>query len=121
MSVSLIPQYTEKAKFNRDALPIELYALRKLMSFYDFFSEKLRAWIGVKKRPANEGLLPASLGALDIADDMEPTFPLELELEAVPLSLKASPESRNAWKQQIRGAIDEILDPAGWATTSPVS
>ncbi|HEU0081676.1 MAG TPA: hypothetical protein VFQ87_02295, partial [Bradyrhizobium sp.] len=73
------------------------------MSFYSFFREKLANWGGAKKRPDPEQLLPAiPAEALDIPDDMEPTFPLELQVEAVPLSFKASPESRNAWKQQIR-------------------
>jgi crossover junction endodeoxyribonuclease RusA len=91
------------------------------MSLYDFFRKKWTTWFPVRKR-ADERLLPAiPIASLDITDDMEPTFPLEFQLEAVPLSLKASSTSRDAWKEQIRAAISEILDPSGWATESPVA
>jgi crossover junction endodeoxyribonuclease RusA len=92
------------------------------MGFYDFFWGKWRTWVGAKKRPDDERLLPIiPIETLNIADDLEPTFPLELLLEAVPLSLKASSTSRDAWKEQIRMAVNKILDPSGWATESPVS
>jgi crossover junction endodeoxyribonuclease RusA len=92
------------------------------MRFYDFFREKWAAWGSVKKGPHHERLMPAiPVETIDAVDDMEPTFPIELQLEAVPLSLGASPESRNAWKQQIRAAVDEMLDPAGWAIRSSVA
>jgi crossover junction endodeoxyribonuclease RusA len=92
------------------------------MGFYDFFREKWTAWVGAKKQSDDERLLPIiPIETLNIADEMEPTFPLEFQLEAVPLSLKASSTSRDAWKEQIRMAVNEILDPSGWATKSPVS
>jgi crossover junction endodeoxyribonuclease RusA len=92
------------------------------MGFYDFFREKWTAWVGTTKRSDDERLLPTiPIETLNFADDMEPPFPLELQLEAVPLSLKASSASKDAWKEQIRMAINEILDPSGWATKSPVS
>jgi len=92
------------------------------MGFYDFFWGKWRIWVGAKRRPADEGLLSIiPIETLNIVDDLEPAFPLELLLEAVPLSFKASPASRDAWKEQIRVAINTILDPSGWATESPVS
>ncbi|MFK4510381.1 RusA family crossover junction endodeoxyribonuclease [Bradyrhizobium daqingense] len=56
----------------------------------------------------------------DISDGMEPLFPVELLLEAVPISLQASAASRASWKAEIRTEIDNVLDPAGWATQSPV-
>jgi Holliday junction resolvase RusA-like endonuclease len=37
------------------------------------------------------------------------------------LSLQASSASKDAWKEQIRGVVDETIDPAGWATESPIS
>ncbi|MEA2882320.1 MAG: crossover junction endodeoxyribonuclease RusA [Bradyrhizobium sp.] len=91
------------------------------MDFYDFVREKWTAWVRTRKSPKDEILPAAPIEALNVADDMEPAFPLELQLEAVPLSLRASPASREAWKEQIRMAINEILDPGGWATKSPVS
>lgn len=57
---------------------------------------------------------------LDISDEMEPSFAVELMLEAVPISLQASGASKDAWKQEIRTEINNVLDPAGWATQSPV-
>lgn len=57
---------------------------------------------------------------LELSDEMDPSFPIELVLEAVPLSLQASARSRDAWKNDIRAEINNVLDPAGWATQSPI-
>ena len=58
---------------------------------------------------------------LDVTDDIQPQFPVELLIEAVPLSLQASPISRETWKGLIRTVIDETINPGRWATESPVS
>ena len=71
---------------------------------------------------ADECLLKADLlENLDVTDDIETQFPVELLIEAVPLSLQASPTSREAWKELIRTVIDETINPSRWATQSPVS
>jgi crossover junction endodeoxyribonuclease RusA len=62
----------------------------------------------------------ASKASFDVSDEMEPKFPVELMLEAVPISLQASAVSRQNWKDEIRTEINNVLDPAGWATQSPV-
>jgi hypothetical protein len=80
------------------------------MSFYSFFREKLANWGGAKKRPDPEQLLSAiPAEALDVPDDMEPTFPLELQVEAVPLSFKASPESRNGGNSKLGQPLTKYL------------
>jgi Holliday junction resolvase RusA-like endonuclease len=66
-------------------------------------------------------LARSSIAQLEFADDVEPRFPIEFQIEAVPLSLQASAASREAWRQQIRTVIDQTLDPSGWATESPVT
>jgi crossover junction endodeoxyribonuclease RusA len=63
----------------------------------------------------------ASNSIAGLIDEMEPSFPVELQIEAVPLSLQASAKSREAWKEEIREVIDSTIDPSGWATQSPVS
>jgi len=73
------------------------------------------------RRPRKDVLDSNPIESLDIADDLEPRFPIEFKIEAVPLSLQASSSSREAWKAQIRAVVDETIDPAGWATDSPVS
>lgn len=54
-------------------------------------------------------------------DDMEPLFPVELLLEAVPVSQQAKGSSKEAWKLEVRQAVERVLDPAGWASSRPVS
>jgi hypothetical protein len=52
--------------------------------------------------------------SLDVTDEMEPSFPVELAIEGVPLSLQASGRSKEAWKEEIRDAVDGTLDPSAF-------
>jgi crossover junction endodeoxyribonuclease RusA len=72
-------------------------------------------------RIATENVKTDLATSLDVTDEMEPSFPVELAIEGVPLSLQASGRSKEAWKEEIRDAVDGTLDPSGWATESPVS
>jgi crossover junction endodeoxyribonuclease RusA len=98
--------------------------LDELIRLYEFFQKHRIAWALFWKRligNADDQLEPDPFASLDVADDMEPRFPFEFQIEAVPLSLAASAKSREAWKDEIREVVDETVDPSGWATESPVS
>lgn len=52
--------------------------------------------------------------------DIELKFPVELKIEATPLSLQASPESKRKWQQQVKDTARAAAGPSTWATESPV-
>lgn len=81
-----------------------------------------RLWIIFAKRPLPTiAVEPTEIGELDLADDLEPRFPVEMMIEGTPVSLQASANSREAWMTEIRQVVNVVLDPAGWATTEPVA
>lgn len=90
------------------------------MGLYDSLR---RIWLwGQVRRHADERLFEADLFEnLDVTGDVELQFPVELLIAAVPLSLQASPTSREAWKELTRTVVNETINPGGWATESPVS
>ena len=62
-----------------------------------------------------------ALPAEDGADDIELKFPIEFLVEGIPLSLQASGQSKDAWKEEIRTAFGLVIPAHSWATESPVS
>jgi crossover junction endodeoxyribonuclease RusA len=90
------------------------------MRFLALIRRKFTAWLFLGKRIGDPDLSSGSIADLDVADEIESRFPIEFQVEGVPLSLQASPASRDAWKQEVRVVIDQTIDPSGWATESPV-
>jgi crossover junction endodeoxyribonuclease RusA len=87
------------------------------MRLFEVLRRELSAWRARFARNPTE----AGSTQLDLRHGLEPQFPLEFLLQAVPLSLQASSNSREAWKRDIRTVVDQTLDPAGWAAETPVS
>lgn len=52
---------------------------------------------------------------------LEPALPFEFIVHGTALSLQGSPQSKNAWKEQIREAAREILPEGAWLLTDPLA
>jgi crossover junction endodeoxyribonuclease RusA len=90
------------------------------MRLYRLFRKIHASWDLLRKRLDERPPGSPPEESFSIPQDLEPSFPIEFMIEAVPLSLQASASSREAWRQQIRAIVDETIDPGGWATESPV-
>lgn len=89
------------------------------------FVISLRRWL-LKLNSRFAYLFPIEIGSMsvfesDSLDEVELRFPIEIAIEAVPLSLQASARSRQDWKNKIQEVLRARIGGGKWATESPVS
>lgn len=58
----------------------------------------------------------------DVPSAIEIAFPIEFFIfDRVPVSLAASTQSRERWKETVRNSARMAIDPSSWATDQPIS